>query len=477
MNVRLQNFFIPAVFLALLLPTTSGAQERIVIRQTEQGFDAPTVIIEAGDTVEFINDRQDPVWIASDLHPSHTAYPGSDVSACGGDVLMFDACGATAPGESFTFTFTEGGAWGYHDHLHPTFGGQIIVRGGEERVWRSSLSGWQRFKAVFFRQWFEFAPAFADSSVRGYPVRDAMKDPIMREYLIRMYGHNRVLAALERPRGDERTPVICHLEGHYVGRMAYELGYVALGDVALDTRCQLGFYHGLLETGIGSVGTDETIAKLAADCETRKGEPIFVVSCYHGLGHGLIVYHRYDLPTALEKCRIIQNEKAWDLCYHGAFMENAFVARGFGVEHETEWLKEDDPWFPCNDEHVATRDGAIVCAFSLPAIWSAPMFNPDEQIARCAEFDDARRSFCFQGFGFNTTAWYIFDERTMMQTCERAERPDDVIDCVSGAVVMASLIRTQSTDFVNARLCQVHPDGPEACGKAVAERLSWVFNL
>jgi len=40
---------------------------------------------------------------------------------------MFDSCGGLGHDEEFEFTFDYSGNWGYHDHLNPTWTGEIIV--------------------------------------------------------------------------------------------------------------------------------------------------------------------------------------------------------------------------------------------------------------------------------------------------------------------------------------------------------------
>jgi plastocyanin len=82
---------------------------------TSSGFIPSTLTIKVGDTVTFVNKDSKPHWPASDPHPTHTNYPG------------FDALRPLKTGESYSFTFTKQGAWGYHDHLNPSLRGTIIV--------------------------------------------------------------------------------------------------------------------------------------------------------------------------------------------------------------------------------------------------------------------------------------------------------------------------------------------------------------
>jgi plastocyanin len=100
------------------------------IEITSSGFSPSTLTVTTGDTVTFTNRDSSPHWPASNVHPTHTVYPGSGITKCGTaeESGIFDACRGLAQGESWSFTFNEKGTWSYHDHLHPSLGGKIIVQ-------------------------------------------------------------------------------------------------------------------------------------------------------------------------------------------------------------------------------------------------------------------------------------------------------------------------------------------------------------
>lgn len=101
-----------------------------VVEITSSGFNPKTLNINAGETVTFVNKDSSAHWPASNLHPTHMAYPSSSIEKCGTEEesTTFDACGNLEPGEEYSFTFTRVGRWPYHDHLHPNRGGTIAVR-------------------------------------------------------------------------------------------------------------------------------------------------------------------------------------------------------------------------------------------------------------------------------------------------------------------------------------------------------------
>ena len=87
-----------------------------IVTYTDNGFSPSTLTVPNGATVQFKNNASDSVWVASNPHPTHTDYPG------------FDALRNYGPGETYSFTFTKSGSWGYHNHLNPSEGGTIDVQ-------------------------------------------------------------------------------------------------------------------------------------------------------------------------------------------------------------------------------------------------------------------------------------------------------------------------------------------------------------
>lgn len=96
-----------------------------IVEMTSKGFSPEETIINQGDTVNFINAGESR-WPATNVHPTHTVYPGSSASKCGGadELSSFDSCGPT---DDYSFTFDLKGRWRYHDHFSPGKGGIIVV--------------------------------------------------------------------------------------------------------------------------------------------------------------------------------------------------------------------------------------------------------------------------------------------------------------------------------------------------------------
>ncbi len=116
------------------LPSISNNEaktaEKYTILMSNGGFSPKSLEIKKGDIVVFLNSGDDRHWPASNVHPTHTQYPGSGIEKCGTaeESKIFDACKSIKAGENYTFTFNEVGTWNFHDHVHSTLKGTIVVK-------------------------------------------------------------------------------------------------------------------------------------------------------------------------------------------------------------------------------------------------------------------------------------------------------------------------------------------------------------
>ncbi|MFA6042825.1 MAG: cupredoxin domain-containing protein [Patescibacteria group bacterium] len=92
----------------------SALQSTKKVTITATGFSPASLTIAKGTAITWTNRSGSPAKVASNPHPTSTDLPGL-VSAI------------LADGETYSYTFTQVGTWGYHDHEHPTVKGSIIV--------------------------------------------------------------------------------------------------------------------------------------------------------------------------------------------------------------------------------------------------------------------------------------------------------------------------------------------------------------
>lgn len=79
-----------------------------------------------GGVVIFRNDSRDKdMWVASNFHPYHNAYPEISEDSCSG--TTFDQCTSVGPGEIWMFAFNKTGTWNYHEENKPVVTAKVRV--------------------------------------------------------------------------------------------------------------------------------------------------------------------------------------------------------------------------------------------------------------------------------------------------------------------------------------------------------------
>ena len=109
--------------------TNSGSVSAVAIIYSGGRYTPNQVNISVGQTVTWINEDQI-FWPATDLHPTHTIYPGTNIIKCNQPeerAVMFDACEPMPSGSEYSFTFNELGEWPFHDHINPAAKGTVTV--------------------------------------------------------------------------------------------------------------------------------------------------------------------------------------------------------------------------------------------------------------------------------------------------------------------------------------------------------------
>ena len=101
--------------------TTGGGNEippadNLTVSYTSEGFSPFILEVNAGDTVNFVNNSNATMWVTSEAHPTADQhYPEFGMSK------SFD------PGDTYVFQFTLTGAWGYKNLNNEKHLGAIIV--------------------------------------------------------------------------------------------------------------------------------------------------------------------------------------------------------------------------------------------------------------------------------------------------------------------------------------------------------------
>lgn len=95
---------------------TPGAvnNSEVMIQVTPSGFNPQTVTVKAGTKVSWINNSGQSVSINSAPHPLHSDYPPLNL-------------GRVDDGGLISLVFDKAGTYGYHNHLNPSWTGDIVV--------------------------------------------------------------------------------------------------------------------------------------------------------------------------------------------------------------------------------------------------------------------------------------------------------------------------------------------------------------
>jgi len=347
----------------------------IEIQMTATGFAPANVTIQQGDSITFINMDRLPHWPASDVHPTHSLYPGSDTRKC--DTFqkrfLFDSCGNVDPEGSYTFTFHTKGNWTFHDHLFPQYIGQVRVQAVEGYEAPQEYITALQFAKIpeqiasipdfFLRQiarlgnWLTgkkspeplYGPYGAGDLVtyKNYELESATAttaDDLETMRMINQIGLARTLEKIvEEAKGQPDT--LCHLPAHVVGRAAFDLVGVKVFE-GCDLSCHSGCYHGALEKLAASSDPLELFDQARALCSAR--ETVFDrYQCFHGIGHGFMLFSHYKLDEALDACRTLGTNPARDACYGGVFMEN-LAGDGSIVGATVRRVSDTDLHYPCS---------------------------------------------------------------------------------------------------------------------------------
>jgi hypothetical protein len=221
----------------------------------------------------------------------------------------------------------------------------------------------------------------------------------------------------------------CHRIVHSIGSASlarYE-GNVAKAFAEGSASCWSGYYHGILERAFvdADPGDLGTISRRLCDDEGIRATDYLAYQCVHGLGHGLMIYTGYNLPVSLEVCDQLATDWDQSSCSGGVFMENISSSYGF----TSEWLKEDDPVYPCNS--VATRHKYYCYLMVTSRILELNGYDWERAATTCTRVEKQWIEICFQSFGRDASGSTRQNAPEIVRLCRLAGRWED--DCVYGA--------------------------------------------
>jgi plastocyanin len=409
------------------------------IHMDAEGYSPERLEINQGDTVIFENVDTRERWPASNIHPTHTVYPGSDIAKCGTGEHIFDACRGLEPGEEFAFTFNKPGRWRFHDHIWPQLVGEIVVHGSGE-IEEEKLSLKDRFKGWVIKVkeniqslYLVLFPGNIEEELAEISIFQIADDEEELKRILRRAGPERVMERL-LTEADGGSTIDCHQPAHQVGRMSYEVFGASVFEKG-DASCHSGYYHGAMESFLAERGTENLAANISELCsvfETNFG----IFECLHGVGHGVMAYENYDLMKSLEGCEALNDAFSTRSCYGGVFMENVVAGQGLGAipGHETTWVS-DDPHFPCNavgDSFARRHD-----CYQMQTSWMLTLMNYDFSavVSECQSAPVDMISVCFKSLGRDAAGHTLRNPERILDICSRVPDGNEYYnECIVGAV-------------------------------------------
>lgn len=264
-----RHFFLLAIVLAAavgiagyFLFLRANAFEKGNVTLTNNGFSPDSITVHKGETVTFKTKRGVSFWPASNTHPSHGIYP------------EFDPKRALSSDESWSFTFTKPGRWGYHDHLTPSMTGTVIVlEEGAAVNWKTPTK---------IKDCTQIEEVYAKSQCWDELLTYTLK----RKGLAAAFD-----IFIDLYQTDPEIPKSCHGWGHILGKAAYDL-FKDEKKVVLrpeSSYCGYGFYHGFMESSLLDSGNLGEMKAFCEDAQKQISEDSGVyINCVHGIGHGSV---------------------------------------------------------------------------------------------------------------------------------------------------------------------------------------------
>jgi hypothetical protein len=204
-------------------------------------------------------------------------------------------------------------------------------------------------------QKFDLDRVYADSGFNC----DSRDTICVRKFLVGVtadYGPRASLPVLERLQREQRVDLSVndHDLAHAVGReTAKDFGSNFEAFDLCPTIFNYGCSHGFFEYVLARTDTPKDAALTV--CETVGGDKnrllISGFSCYHGVGHGVMMAQAYDLRESLRTCNTFPTHQAQEGCWQGVFMEN--VNAGMTDRARKGVFTRSNPLAPC--DKVATQ--------------------------------------------------------------------------------------------------------------------------
>ena len=382
-------------------------------------------------------------WPASDDHPSHMRYDGTDLSAhCqNGESThaVFDACEAVPPSASWSFTFKDSGTYSFHDHLWPHLSGVVQV---EPSSTNKSPGVVRRFldyirRMTYMVKSFFVSPKQAQNDLADGGQNNEFYHGLVDQFrnIVRDENPRVAIEALRRASDqDPRVSKFCHDVIHEVGQSAYEKYQSFEGAITYRSDfCNSGYIHGVFEAYFRSAEnpTDDLAKQCRGYAAGRREFDLW--QCHHGIGHGFMYLTGGNLDESLALCRqSLDTSKAASSCQNGAVME---VFNEEELAKEAQFTAEGDGFLACS-RLPGTAKGH--CYTYLPTYIKQQSATTTfaDILKKCDQAEFGYKSTCISGVGNEALKRNMSNPAGVFDLCRRAGAYPYQQACVKGAVGM-----------------------------------------
>jgi hypothetical protein len=272
-----------------------------------------------------------------------------------------------------------------------------------------------------------------------FPSRELTESGLEQD--IRNHGAVRAYADLVKYE-EGRPSTEQHAAGHMFGRVLYRTIGIE-GVSTCDGSLLYGCVHEFIARAIVADGFD-VLPRLASECKY----PNRSTGCYHGIGHGLIVYLGYakeNLAKALDECKSYQETEPTQGCFGGVFME--MNLRTMSREAPLEYSEKDTRGV-CDDVAETFRRA---CIFWLPQWWRDShlsdrarddLYKELGRLCSVSVKNETERRSCFGGIGYIASPSVEFDAERSREVCRMvstsSKEQEYCWDVASQSVIRAS---------------------------------------
>ena len=448
----------------------SDDASKLVIHVDESGFKPNKVKITSGAEVVFENAGKDVHWPASNNHPGHALYDGTNLMEhCKSErSTIFDSCGPIHPGKSWSFVFGKVGDFGFHDHLWPHLGGNVVVIDINESLakGRNIFSDFQ----VFVHKVFNLISGFFTRRRENLSFNSGGIDSEFFENLKKIYvsivyelDPRQAMRTLEEESlRDNRVSALCHDVLHVIGHTAYKK-YESFKEAAKfqSDFCNSGYIHGIFESYFES--TDDSVSGLAEQCyeyASIGGRQFDLWQCHHGIGHGFMYFTGGDLDESLMLCEKSLGKGAAASCQNGVFME---VFNQEVLAKENSYIDPQNPFLTCLVRNVAKGD----CYLYVPTYLSQTMgMDFSDIFEECNKAEVGYKNVCLQGIGSEAIKRNMKDPVGVFALCRYAGSFVNQEMCVAGVVGM--YMNQKGSYSSGKKLCEAVPQNYQnICNRTV----------